>query len=736
MTPAQGRRRRRAGLRTRLGFAAACLAAACSPAGDGAPSTDPSTLNLIARDALFGDPQRSAVSVSPDGRWIAFLAPHLGRPNVFVAPLADPGRARPVTVDAQRGIRFYRWAPDSSAILFLQDDRGDENWRLFQAPLAGGDAQALTPAGARAEIISLSQQDPQGVLVSLNTRDRAWFDVYRIDLQSGERTLVERNDRRFAEFYADRSNTLRLAVETLDDGRRQVWVRDGEARPGAGRWRALMEIAQEDSRSTRIVGFEADGRRFLMLDPTDEERAALVRVDAETGAKEPLAQSASADLVDVLINPQTYAAEAVASEYLRWDWRALTDGAQLDLATLDGAIEGDFRITSRSQDNRYWIVEETAPRVPGRTLLYDRQADPDQRVRRLFDHRPALQDAPLQPMQPREIVSRDGLTLVSYLTLPPEADADGDGRPERPSPMVLLVHGGPWARDSYGFDPRHQWLANRGYAVLSVNFRGSTGFGRSFVDRGDLEWGGRMQDDLSDAVAWAVGQRIADPERVAIMGGSYGGYAALAGLAFTPEQYACGVSLVGPSNLTSLLGSIPPYWEADRADLYARVGDPRTAEGRRLLRERSPLFAVSRIEAPLLIAQGGRDPRVPQAESDQMAAALRRRGAPVTYLLYPDEGHGLARQENRIAFYATVENFLSGCLGGRAQPIGRAFEGALVYGVTGAELVPGLAEVAPAPPRRAPARRPAPAAPTEEATQADPEGGPKLPAPDEPIRTR
>jgi dipeptidyl aminopeptidase/acylaminoacyl peptidase len=303
----------------------------------------------------------------------------------------------------------------------------------------------------------------------------------------------------------------------------------------------------------------------------------------------------------------------------------------------------------------------------------------------------------------REISASDGLTLVSYLTLPSGSDPDGDGLPQRPAPMVMLVHGGPWSRDSFGFDPRHQWLANRGYAVLSVNFRGSTGFGKAFLNAGNLEWGRRMQQDLTDAVGWAVAEQIADPTRVAVMGGSYGGYAALAGLAFTPDLYACGVSLVGPSNLTSLLNAIPPYWAAVRAELYSRVGDPSTQEGRQLLQERSPLFFASAIQAPLLVGQGGRDPRVPRAESDQIVAALTARRSPVTYLLFPNEGHGLTRPQNRLAWHAATEGFLGQCLGGAVEAIGDDFQGAEVYGLRGAALVPGLQAAAPRPPPRAPA---------------------------------
>jgi dipeptidyl aminopeptidase/acylaminoacyl peptidase len=320
--------------------------------------------------------------------------------------------------------------------------------------------------------------------------------------------------------------------------------------------------------------------------------------------------------------------------------------------------------------------------------LYDRDTG---KVTKLFDQRPDLAGAPTQPMWPREIGSRDGRRLVAYLTLPPGSDTNSDGVPDKPVPLVLNVHGGPWARDSFGFDPEHQWLANRGYAVLSVNYRGSTGFGKNFINAADREWAGTMHADLIDAVDWAVRQKIAIADKLAIYGGSYGGYATLVGLTFTPEKFACGVDIVGPSNLATLLASIPPYWKAFYDDMARRIGDPRTDEGRKLLAERSPLTHVDAIKRPLLIAQGANDPRVKQAEADQIVESMNAKKLPVTYVLYPDEGHGFARPQNRLSFYAIAEGFLAQCLGGRQQPIERDFAGSSLKVIQGAENVPGLA---------------------------------------------
>lgn len=324
-----------------------------------------------------------------------------------------------------------------------------------------------------------------------------------------------------------------------------------------------------------------------------------------------------------------------------------------------------------------------------RYYLYDR----DRRdARFLFTNRTDLEGLPLAPMHGRVIRSRDGLNLVSYLTLPVWTDPDGDGVPGEALPTVLLVHGGPWARDSWGYNSMHQWLANRGYAVLSVNYRGSTGFGKSFINASNGEWAGTMHNDLIDAVDWMIAEGIADPDRVAIMGGSYGGYATLVGLTFTPEKFACGVDIVGPSNLRTLLGSIPPYWKP-LMDLWkTRVGDPFTEEGRAFLDSRSPLTYVDRIVKPLVIGQGANDPRVKQSESDQIVEAMKSRGIPVTYVLYPDEGHGFARPQNRLSFFAVTDAFLAQQLGGRSEPVGDDFQGSSIEVLQGATEVPGLTE--------------------------------------------
>jgi dipeptidyl aminopeptidase/acylaminoacyl peptidase len=408
-----------------------------------------------------------------------------------------------------------------------------------------------------------------------------------------------------------------------------------------------------------------------------------------SGAKTVLAQSRRADVGSALANPQTGRIEAYAENYLKNEWIPLGNAVKGDLDFLKSRLKGELAVVSRTDADDKWIVAEDPVTAPSAAYLYDRKS---KRLTRLYVTRPELEGAPLAAMHPVEIKTRDGLTMVSYLTLPPGTDPDGDGRPNKAVPMVLLVHGGPWGRDVYGYNGTHQWLANRGYAVLSPNFRASTGFGKKFISAGDLQWGTKMHDDLLDAADWAVKSGVTTSDKVAIMGGSYGGYATLAGLAFTPDKFACGVDIVGPSNLNTLLKTIPPYWEAGKVQFYKRMGDPNTPEGQALLRERSPLFKADQIKRPLLIGQGANDPRVNVAESEQIVEAMKAKGIPVTYVVFPDEGHGFARPQNNIAFSAVAENFLAKCLGGRAEPIGAALKASTAQVQHGAEFAPGLAE--------------------------------------------
>ena len=656
---------------------------------------------LIPREVLFGNPDRAGVQVSRDGSHLSWLAPRDGVLNVWVAPADDLDRAVPVTNDRVRGIRSYFWSYTGD-ILYIQDRGGDENWNLYITDPADPDPRNLTPQEPitnpatgepmtdpttgralrpTARVQEVSHEHPESILIGLNDRDPRFHDVYRVALDDGSRELVQQNDG-YAGFLTDDDYEVRFALRPTPAGGFDVFrKRDGEFVP-------FTEIPADDSLTTEPLGLTPDGEGLYMLDSRGRDTAALVRVELDS-PDEPavLARDDRADVSGVMLHPVTGEAQAASSNYTRRSWTILDPDVERDFKVLRDVADGDFSVSSRTSDDRTWVVTYVMDNGPVRYYLYDRDSKD---ARFLFTNRTALDGLPLASMHPVVIEARDGTRLVSYYSLPVWADRDNDARPDRPLPTVLLVHGGPWARDSWGYNSIHQWLANRGYAVLSVNFRGSTGFGKAFVNAGDREWAAKMHDDLIDAVAWAVEHDIAQRDRVAIMGGSYGGYAALAGLTFTPEQFAAGVSIVGPSNLITLLESIPPYWASFRDQLRRRVGDIDTPAGRVLLRNRSPLTHVDEINKPLLIGQGANDPRVKQRESDQIVTALQDKDVPVTYVLYPDEGHGFARPENRLSFYAVAEAFLAQHIGGVYEDIGDDFTNSSITVPEGADQVPGL----------------------------------------------
>ncbi len=663
---------------------------------------------LIPREILFGNPDKAALRVSPDGKHIAYLAPVNGVLNVWVAPAERPDAARAVTRDTARGIHIYFWAYTSRHLVYLQDEGGDENWKVHVVDLAtdtsrdvtpldtipGPDGQPIrlpsgTPLRPTARIENVSHRFPDSILVGLNTRDPRYHDLYRLDIRTGTLTLVEQNPD-FAGFITDDDYRVRFAVRVTKDGGTEILkAAETPAGPaGIREWLPYETVSMEDSITTHPLGFDRSGRVLYMKDSRGRDTAAVTAVDLDTGAARVLAADPRADASGILAHPTEGTVQAVAFNYTRTEWTVLDPAVQSDLDYLKTVAPGDVVITSRTLDDRIWTVAFLLDNGPARSYIYDRAA---KRATFLFTNRKAMEGLPLARMHPVVIRSRDGLNLVSYLTLPREADPDDRGRPREPVPLVLAVHGGPWARDSWGLDPAHQWLANRGYAVLSVNFRGSTGFGKRFVNAGNREWAAKMHDDLLDAVDWALREGIALRDRVCILGGSYGGYAALVGLTFTPTAFACGVDVVGPSNLITLLNTVPPYWEPGIAQFTNRVGDHRTEEGRKFLESRSPLTFADRIQRPLLIGQGANDPRVKQSESDQIVAAMQKKGIPVTYVLYPDEGHGFVRPENRLSFNAVMEAFLSRHLGGRFEPVGDAFRGSTLTVPTGADGVPGLA---------------------------------------------
>ena len=604
--------------------------------------------------------------------------------NVWVAPADDPSSARPVTHDTGRGIRRHGWTFAPNLIIYLQDSGGDENWRLYTVDVATGESRDLTPLeGVQAQIQRDSHKHPNHIQVGLNDREAQFHDLYLIDLNTGERQLVQQNDG-FAFFVTDDEFTVRFAGRQTDDGGMEF------LQPGLdGGWEAAFFIDSEDSVTTGPMEFDKEGQALYFIDSRGRDTGSLTSMDLGTGEITTLASDARADVADTLLHPTERTVQAVAFNYDRKSWQVMDNAVATDLEFLSKVSAGDIEIVSRTLDDSCWIVAYLLDDGPVRYFRYTRGS---KEAKFLFTNRTALESLPLVKVHPVVIPARDGLDLVCYYSLPLESDPNQDGSVANPLPMALLVHGGPWARDSWGYNPVYQLLANRGYAVLSVNFRGSTGFGKNFVNAGNLEWGGRMHDDLVDAVQWAVERGIADPDRVAIMGGSYGGYATLVGMTFTPDVFACGVDIVGPSNLITLMETVPPYWQPMIQLFTIRVGDYRTEEGREFLLQRSPLSFVDNIRKPLLIGQGANDPRVKQSESDQIVRAMQEKSIPVTYVLYPDEGHGFARPENNLSFFAVAEAFLAGCLGGRCEPIGDALQGASITVPEGAEHVPGLGE--------------------------------------------
>ncbi len=639
---------------------------------------------LIPRQVLFGNPDKAGPQISPDGTRLAFLAPVDGVLNVWVGPADNPGAAQPVTHDKHRGIRIYFWAYTSRHVLYLQDKDGDENWRVYAVDLKTNEARDLTPLeGVQARIQGVSQEFPREILIALNDRDPRFHDVYRANIETADKTLIIKNEG-YAGFVTDDDFNVRFAMRITPDGGNELSERTAD-----GQWKLFAKIGHEDALTTGPAGFDKSGKVLYMVDSRGRNTAAFTTVDLETGRQTVVAENPRADISGLMAHPTEKNVQAVAFNYLRKEWEILDESIKPDFAYLRTVADGDFQVISRTLDDAEWVVAYIMDSGPVRYYVYDRAA---RQARFLFTNRKALEDLPLAKMHPVVIKSRDGLDLISYLTLPVGTDPDGNARPEQPLPIVLDVHGGPWYRDSWGYNPSHQWLANRGYAALSVNFRGSTGFGKEFINAANGEWAGKVHDDLIDAVKWAIKQRIADRDKVAIMGGSFGGYATLVGLTFTPDVFACGVDIVGPSNLVTLMENAPPYW-MPMIDLFKRrVGDHETEEGRAFLLERSPLTRVDRIRRPLLIGQGANDPRVKQSESDQIVEAMQQKNIPVTYVLFPDEGHGFARPENRLAFNAVAEAFLAEHLGGRFEPIGGDFAGSSVKVPVGVGHVPGVVD--------------------------------------------
>ncbi len=604
-------------------------------------------VKLIPLEVLLGHPERERVQISPDGKRLSYLAPLDGVMNVFVGDVGL-GNQRPVTHDTGRGIQSYFWAHDNRHLMYMRDKDGSEDFRLCDIDLETGVERDLTPLeGVQCRLIMHCKNFPNDVLIALNKDNPRLHDVYHLDLTTGALTKIVDNPG-FLEWVVDADLKVRGAVTSLPDGGAVIMVRDDEASD----WRPLLEVPPEDAELTAPLGFTRDGKAMYLRMSVDANAGRLVKMDITTGAVEVIAEDPVSDIWGVMLNPDTRAVEAVTLYRDRLEYQIFDDAVRGDIDALQRLNASDLVIIDRDCDDSTWLVAFESESGPVKFYTWDRASKV---ATFLFDHQPQLNNYPLVPMEPFAFTSHDGLTIHGYLTFPP--------RVERTDlPAVLLVHGGPWARDLHRFDARAQWLANRGYLCVQVNFRGSSGYGKDFLNAGDREWGAKMHGDLLDAVDHLVVQGIIDRERIAIYGNSYGGYAALVGATFTPNAFKCAISMVGPSNLNTLIESFPDYWKPMIAMWHKRVG-----EDREFLWSRSPLSRVDDIRIPILIAQGENDPRVKRAESEQIVAAMKERGIAHEYVMYENEGHGLAKPENRLDFYHRVDRFLAEHLGGRAE---------------------------------------------------------------------
>ena len=642
-----------------LSFVLAGVAAAQTPA------TMTKMPPLIDREHFFGDPEIAGAQISPDGQFIAFLRPFKGTRNIWVKRTGDPfEKARAVTAETKRPIPGFFWSRDGKFILYVQDEGGDENYNVHavapaEAAAPGADvpkARNITDAkGVRAVIFAVPKSDPDALYVGLNDRDQAWHDVYKVRISTGERTLVAKNTERMTGVVFDLKDRLRLLTRSAENGDTE-FLRADEGGAFTKIYSCnLFETCQP-------LRFHKDGRRLYVSTNkgADVDLVRLALLDAQTGKEEPIESDPEGrvDLGGARFSEKTddLILTAYADDRIRFYWK--DKGYEADYNHLKQKLgDKELGFASSTTDETLFLVSATSDVEPGEMYLFDRGT---KQITLQYRVREPLPRHALAAMTATRYKSSDGLEIPAYLTLPL-------GVTGRNLPAIVVPHGGPWARDAWGYNALAQYLANRGYAVLMPNFRGSTGYGKRFLDAGNRQWGDLMQDDLTWGVKHLVAEGIADPKRIGILGGSYGGYATLAGVAFTPELYAAGVSIVGPSNLITLLESIPPYWEAGRKVFYERMGDPSTAEGRRQLEKQSPLNHATKIRTPLLIIQGANDPRVNKNESDQIVVALRDRGFPVEYVVAPDEGHGFARPVNNLAAFAAAERFLAKHLGGRNQ---------------------------------------------------------------------
>jgi dipeptidyl aminopeptidase/acylaminoacyl peptidase len=618
---------------------------------------------IIDRKLFFGEIEIAGAQISPDGRYLSFLKPYKGTRNIWLKKASEPfSGAHPMSAEAARPIRTYFWSRDSKYILYSQDAGGDENFNVYAIdPTLAADQKTGVPPtraltslkGVRTVIYATPRSKPDILYIGLNDREPQWHDLYELHISTGEKTLLRKNTERIAGWDFDHEGNLRLAERTSQAGDNEI------LRVNADGFKQVYSCTVLEDCNVR--DFDASNKHvYLITNKGSLNLSELELMDPATGATV-LVESDPEKRVDIN-----------GFQVSDLDYHILFTRYEDDRYRLyfkDKVFEGEYRwlqsklpgkeigFGARSKDENIWIVSASSDTEPGETYVWDRKA---KTLTLQFRIREELPRASLSARKGYQFQSSDGLQISAYLTLP-------KGLPTKDLPLIVFPHGGPWARDSYGYDTFAQYLSNRGYAVFQPNFRGSTGYGKKFLNAGNGEWGRKMQDDLTWGVKALVSDGTVDVKRVGIAGGSYGGYATLAGVAFTPEVYAAAVAIVAPSNLITLLDAMPPYWEAGRKQMYARMADPTTPEGKSLLIAESPLTHAKAIVTPLMVVQGKNDPRVNIRESNQIVAAVRDNGKPVEYLVAPDEGHGFARPINNLAMVTAMEEFLVKYLGGRVQ---------------------------------------------------------------------
>jgi dipeptidyl aminopeptidase/acylaminoacyl peptidase len=604
---------------------------------------------LIPMKDFFRNPEKVYFQLSPDGAYLAFLQPWESRLNVHVQKVGEEKVTR-ITEATARDVQGYAWK-GNDRIIYVLDKGGDENFRLYAVGIDGSNPKDLTPYDkVRVEIVDILEDNPTEMLISMNKRNPQLFDVYRINVNTGDMTVIAENPGNVSGWQTDNAGRLRVAT-TSDGVNTSLLYRKTEA----DSFRTIVTTSFKEQIAPLYFTF--DDAMLYVSSNIGRDKAAIYKYDVENGKLLDLIyEHPEVDVERILrsklrkvVTGVTYVTDKTHYQFFDDQRRALQE-------RLEQLVPGvEVGVAGMSKDETKILAVGYSDRSQGSYYFYDRGTD---KLTKLVDISPWINEADMAPMKPVQYTSRDGLTIHGYLTVPV-------GVEPRNLPVVVNPHGGPWYRDRWGYNPEVQFLANRGYAVLQMNFRGSTGYGKAFWEASFKEWGGKMQDDITDGVAWLIKEGIADPKRVAIYGASYGGYATLAGLTFTPDLYACGVDYVGVSNLFTFMNTIPPYWELGRKMFYEMVGDPEKDKDR--MTAASPFYHADKIKAPLLVAQGANDPRVNKAESDQIVNALKTRGIDVPYMVKDNEGHGFMLEENRFDFYRAMEQFLGKHLGGRVE---------------------------------------------------------------------